>query len=106
MATANAASSLAGTYTADSPADTRASTRSNDTSGADIAMYSTTLFIVDTSFSGFFGSGDRQTSAVDRQRWTNSSGTRPVNSTISEIPSSAASSTMSSSMSPPPMNTK
>ena len=30
-------------------------------------MYSTTLFIVDTSLSGFFGSGERHTSAVERQ---------------------------------------
>ena len=34
--------------------------------GAAIAMYSTILFIVETSLSGFFGSGARQTSAVER----------------------------------------
>ena len=45
------------------------------------AMYSIVLFIVDTSLSGFFGSGDRPTSAVDRMRATSSSGARPVNST-------------------------
>ena len=31
-------------------------------------MYSIVLFIVDTSLSGFLGSGDRPTSAVDRMR--------------------------------------
>ena len=51
-----------------------------------MAMYSTTLFIVETSLSGFFGSGERHTSAVDRQRCTYSSETRPGNSTTSVEP--------------------
>ena len=46
-------------------------------------MYSIVLFIVDTSLSGFFGSGDRPRSAVDITARTVSSGTRPVNSTWS-----------------------
>ena len=46
-------------------------------------MYSIVLFIVETSLSGFFGSGERPTSAVDRIRATKSSGARPVNSTTS-----------------------
>ena len=44
-------------------------------------MYSMVLFMVDTSLSGFFGSGDSPTSAVDRICATSSSGARPVNST-------------------------
>ena len=44
-------------------------------------MYSMDLFMVDRSLSGFFGSGDRPTSAVERIRPTSSSGARPVNST-------------------------
>ena len=50
------------------PAETRVSRRSKATTGSSNAMYSMVLFIVDTSFSGFFGSGDRPTSAVDRIR--------------------------------------
>ena len=42
-----------------SPADTRVSRRSKATTGSSNAMYSIVLFIVDTSLSGFFGSGDR-----------------------------------------------
>ena len=34
-------------------------------------MYSIDLFIVDTSLSGFLGSGESPTSAVDRMRVTN-----------------------------------
>ena len=49
-------------------------------------MYSMVLFIVDTSFSGFFGSGESPISAVERIRATNSSGARPVNSTWSVEP--------------------
>ena len=48
------------------PADTRVSFRSNATTGSSNAMYSIVLFIVETSFSGFCGSGHRPTSAVDR----------------------------------------
>ena len=44
-------------------------------------MYSIVLFIVDTSLSGFLGSGERPASAVDMMRMTCSSGARPVNST-------------------------
>ena len=71
-----------------SPAETRASRRSNETIGRDIAMYSMILFMVDTSLSGLIGSGERQTSAVDRYRSRSSSGIRPVNSTWSDRPSS------------------
>src|SRR4051794_14960845 len=46
---ANSDSSLAAAYTAASSADTRASTRSKDTIGLDMAMYSMILFMVDTS---------------------------------------------------------
>jgi hypothetical protein len=63
---ANWDSSLAGAYTAASPADTRASLRSKETIGRLIAMYSMILFMVDTSLSGLRGSGERHTSAVDR----------------------------------------
>ena len=45
------------------------------------AMYSIVLFIVDKSFSGFFGSGHNPRSAVERMRATVSSDTLPVNST-------------------------
>jgi hypothetical protein len=57
---------LGDAYTAASPADTRASLRSKETIGRPIAMYSMILFMVDTSLSGLSGSGERQTSAVDR----------------------------------------
>ena len=63
------------------PTDTRVSRRSKASTGSSNAMYSIVLFIVDTSLSGFLGSGDRPTSAVDMTRATSSSGTRPVNST-------------------------
>ena len=66
-------------------------------------MYSIVLFIVDTSLSGFFGSGDSPTSAVDMTARTVSSGTRPVNSTKSPRPSSSRSATTSSKQSPPPI---
>ena len=66
-------------------------------------MYSTILFIVDTSLSGFFGSGERQTSAVERYACTVSSGTRPVNSTTSSRPRRLARATNSSKASPLPM---
>jgi len=63
---ANCDSSLAGAYTAASPAETRASFSSKETIGLPIAMYSMTLFMVDTSLSGFSGSGERHTSVADR----------------------------------------
>ena len=69
-------------YTAESPAETRVSFRSKATTGSSNAMYSIVLFIVETSFSGFRGSGHRPRSAVDRISNTTSSGTRPVNSTL------------------------
>ncbi len=43
-------------------------------------MYSIVLFIVETSLSGFFGSGESPTSAVERTSRTVSSGTRPGSS--------------------------
>ncbi len=64
------------------------------------------LFIVDTSFSGFFGSGDRPTSAVERIFLTSSSGARPVNSTWPSSLSSSRSATSSSKQSPEPMSVK
>ena len=73
--------SLGLAYTAASPAETLVSRRSKATTGISNAMYSIVLFIVDTSLSGFFGSGDSPTSAVDMIRLTSSSGARPVNST-------------------------
>ena len=39
------------------------------------------LFMVHSSLSGFFGSGEIPTSALDRMAATDPSGTRPVNST-------------------------
>ncbi len=101
---ANSASSFSDAYTAASCAVTRASRRSNDTSGRPMAMYSTTLFMDETSLRGFFGSGDRQTSAVDRYACTVSSGTRPVNSTTPSRPRRLARATDSSKASPAPMN--
>ena len=47
-------------------------------------MYSMVLFIVDTSFSGFLGSGEMPTSAVERIAATSASGIRPVKVTNSE----------------------
>ena len=91
------------TYTAASPADTRVSRRSKATTGSSKAMYSIDLFIVDTSLSGFLGSGERPTSAVDRMRLTSSSGARPVNSTWPARPSSSRSATSSSKQSPEPI---
>ena len=101
---ANWASSFSDAYTAASCAVTRASCRSNDTSGRAMAMYSTTLFMDETSLRGFFGSGERQTSAVERYRCTVSSGTRPVNSTTSSRPRWVVRATISSKASPLPMN--
>ena len=69
-------------------------------------MYSIVLFIVDTSLSGFFGSGERPTSAVDRIFLTSSSGARPVNSTCPFRPSSSRSATSSSKQSPEPISVK
>ena len=69
-------------------------------------MYSIVLFIVDRSLSGFLGSGDRPTSAVDRMRVTSSSGARPVNSTWPARPSSSRSATSSSKQSPEPISVK
>ena len=45
-------------------------------------MYSMVLFMVETSFSGFFGSGEIPTSAVERMADTSASGMRPVKVTI------------------------
>ena len=39
------------------------------------------LFMVETSFNGFFGSGEIPTSAVERIAATSASGMRPVNVT-------------------------
>ncbi len=78
------------------PADTRVSCRSNATTGSSKAMYSMDLFIVDKSLSGFFGSGERPMSAVDRMRQTSSSGARPVNSTWPASPSLSRRATSSS----------
>ena len=70
-------------------------------------MYSIVLFIVETSFSGFLGSGERPTSAVDRHR-----GTLVVRDAPGEVdvvvpgPSSSRSATSSSKQSPPPMKVK
>src|SRR5512140_2277706 len=67
-------------------------------------MYSRILFMVETSFSGFLGSGPTHTSAVDRIASTSASGMRPVNSTTSSRPSSCVSATRSSYESPEPIN--
>ena len=48
------------------PAERRVSARSNETTGTSCAMYSRTLFMVDRSLKGVFGSGHSPTSAVDR----------------------------------------
>ncbi len=64
-------------------ADTRVSLRSNATTGSSKAMYSSVLFIVERSLSGFLGSGDSPRSAVDRTSTTVASGTRPGSSTWS-----------------------
>ena len=44
-------------------------------------MYSMVLFMVETSFSGFFGSGEIPTSAEESIAATSASGIRPVNVT-------------------------
>ena len=106
MASAYSRTSLGRTYTPASATDTRVSRRSNATTGSSKAMYSIDLFIVDTSLSGFFGSGDRPTSAVDMIRATSSSGARPVNSTCPPRPSSSRSATSSSKQSPEPISVK
>ncbi len=49
-------------------------------------MYSEILIIDETSLSGFFGSGAKQTSDVESTRLTVSCSTHPVNSTASPIP--------------------
>ena len=59
-------------------------------------MYSMVLFIVETSLSGFFGSGHSPTSAVESTFATVSSGTRPVSSTWPWSPSRSRSATRSS----------
>ena len=69
-------------------------------------MYSIVLFIVDTSLSGFIGSGDSPMSAVDITFLTSSSGARPVNSTWPFSFSSSRSATSSSKQSPLPMSVK
>ena len=48
------------------PAQRRVSVRSKETTGTSCAMYSRTLFMVDRSLNGVFGSGHSPTSAVDR----------------------------------------
>ena len=53
--------SFGSAYTAASPAETRVSRRSKATTGRPKAMYSMVLFIVETSLSGFFGSGHSPT---------------------------------------------
>ena len=68
-------------------------------------MYSSVLFIVETSLSGFLGSGDKPMSAVESTLVTTSSGTRPVKVTKSSKPSSSRSATSSSKQSPLPINT-
>ena len=40
-------------------------------------MYSIVLFMVETSFNGFLGSGEMPTSAVERMAATSASGIRP-----------------------------
>ena len=69
-------------------------------------MYSIVLFMVDTSLSGFFGSGDSPASAVDMMRPTSSSGARPVNSTCPARFSSSRRATSSSKQSPEPIRVK
>ena len=66
-------------------------------------MYSMVLFMVDTSLSGFLGSGDKPMSAVERMSRTTSSGARPVNSTKSPSSSWSRSATSSSKQSPDPI---
>ena len=46
-------------------------------------MYSMVLFMVETSFNGFLGSGEIPTSAVERMAATSASGMRPVKVTKS-----------------------
>ena len=67
-------------------AETSVSRRSKATTGRPNAIYSIVLFMVDTSFSGFFGSGHRPTSAVERRAATSSSGSRPGMSRKSSDP--------------------
>ena len=57
-------------------------------------MYSTTLIIVEALFSGFDGSGERQTSALLSSRISSESPRNPVNSTCSVSERSAASDRM------------
>ena len=78
--------------------------RSKATTGSSKDIYSIVLFMVDTSLSGFFGSGERPTSAVERMRPTSSSGARPVNSTYPDSPSSSRRATSSSKQSPEPIS--
>ena len=65
-------------------------------------MYSTILFIVDTSFNGFLGSGARPTSAVDSTARSSSRGIRPVKLTQSSKPRLRESSIISAKTSPEP----
>ena len=51
-------------------------------------MYSIVLFMVETSFRGLSGSGESPRSAVESTSATTSSGTLPVNVTMSAMPSS------------------
>ena len=69
-------------------------------------MYSIVLFIVETSLSGFFGSGDSPMSAVDISRVTRSSGARPVKCTCSPSSSSTASLRRSGPASPSPIRVR
>ena len=92
---ANRPTSLGSTYTAESPADTLVSRRSNATTGSAKAMYSMVLFIVDTLLSGFMGSGHSPRSAVDSTLVTKLSGTLPGSSTWSCSPSRSRSATSS-----------
>src|SRR5215472_16345339 len=67
IALAYSPTSLGVTYVPASPADTRVSRRSKATTGSSKAMYSIVLFIVDTSFRGFFGSGDSPTAELEHE---------------------------------------
>ena len=98
-------SSFGSAYSAALPAEARASTRSYATIGRDIAMYSTILFIVDTSLKAVFGSGARQTSDVARIRGTSSPTSIPVNSTIESSPSSCVRRCIAWRTSPSPTKT-
>ena len=67
-------------------------------------MYSIVLFIVDTSLSGFFGSGDRPTSAVDMIRADQLVGHPAGELDVPGQASSSRSATSSSKQSPEPIS--